>query len=63
MLPPTSACRRSPRRQMVIAASATKTTHSNKLNWPTSIQGLITPSAMATDSPNNGTWRRAVISR
>ena len=29
-----------------------------KLNWPTSIQGLGTPSATETDSPRNGTCRR-----
>src|SRR5207302_8653067 len=37
-----SACRRSPRCQTVIAASATKITSNSKLDWPISIQGFGT---------------------
>src|SRR5436305_873203 len=60
MLPPTTrACRRLPRRQMVIVASITKITSNSKLNWATNVQGFGTPVATTqtrsgTDGPDNG---------
>jgi hypothetical protein len=58
--PSTNACRRSPRLQAVIAASAAKITSNRRLNWPTSIHGFDTPSATETDSLRNGIHRSAV---
>ena len=43
-LPPIiTAFRRSPRRQAVMPASATKTSISTHADWPTSVHGLATP--------------------
>src|SRR5580698_1635729 len=64
-LPPTlSAARRSPRRQAVIAASSTKITSANTLNWPTSNHGFATPCAIEeTVSSKEGNWPRLGILR